>query len=85
MPPYGILFMKTTTNTTQKKKRATAQKKTLTAQFKKDLSCILGTCNHVPTSRTCAYWKKVVDSDFPEQEQERLILKLVKDELNAKI
>lgn len=72
-------------NTTNKKKRVTAQNRGVTAQFEKTLDCALGCCSHKPTSKTCIYWKKIVDADYPEKEQRKIILKLVKDELNAKI
>lgn len=60
-----------------KKKRATEPSRGLSAQNKKTLQCILGCCEHNCTSKTCVYWKKVVDSDDPAQTQYKLIVKLL--------
>lgn len=59
-----------------KKKRATEPSRGLTAQNKKTLQCILGCCTHGMDSKTCPYWKKVVDSDDPALTQYKLIARL---------
>ena len=64
-------------NPSLKKKRATESSRGLSAQNKKTLQCILGCCEHNCTSKTCVYWKKVVDSDDPAQTQYKLIVKLL--------
>lgn len=61
-------------------KTSTQKKKPLTAQnrgVREQLKCILGACNHVPTSTVCIYWKKVVDCDDPANMQLKLIEKLM--------
>lgn len=63
-------------NPSLKEKRATGPSRGLTAQNKKTLQCILGCCEHECTSKTCVYWKKVVDSDDPALTQMKLIAKL---------
>lgn len=64
-------------NPSSAKKRVRTQNKGLTAQNKKDLQCILGTCSHTPASKTCLYWSKVVDSDDPAAVQLRLVEKII--------
>lgn len=63
--------------TTSTKKRVVGPSKGLTAQKKKELECILGLCSHSPSSKTCKYWNKVVDAEFPEGVQYKLIVKLI--------
>lgn len=54
---------------TSNKKPRTAQSSGVRAQLK----CILGACTHEPSSKTCVYWKKVVDCDDPAMMQLKLI------------
>lgn len=68
---------KTVNNTSRTKKRIRTQNKGLTAQNKKALECILGLCDHTPSSKTCLYWNKVVDSEDPAGIQLKLITKLI--------
>lgn len=65
-------------NPSSKEKRRTERSRGLTAQNKKELECILGCCDHNAISKKCVYWQKVVDSDYPERVQYKLILKLIK-------
>ena len=62
---------------TSKKKRVVAHSRGLTAQNKKDLECILGACDHEPTSKTCLYWNKVVDAEDPARTQYKLIERML--------
>lgn len=64
-------------NPSSTKKRRTAPSRGLTAQNKKDLACILGCCTHPYGSKTCLYWKKVVDAEDPAAMQMKLISKLI--------
>lgn len=59
---------------TKTKKTATAQDRGVTAQLK----CILGACTHAPSSKTCLYWNKIVDSNDPAAAQLVLIEKIIK-------
>ena len=68
---------KTVKNPSSTKKRTTTRNRGLTAQNKKDLECILGLCSHTPSSKTCKYWNKIVDAEFPEQVQYKLIERML--------
>lgn len=68
---------KTVKNQSSTKKRATTRNRGLTAQNKKDLECILGLCSHAPSNKTCKYWNKIVDAEFPEQVQYKLIERML--------
>lgn len=49
----------------------------LSDKQKKELECILGLCSHSISSKTCAYWNKVVDAENPARVQFKLIVKLI--------
>ena len=66
-------------------KRRTEPSRGLKTQFKKDLECILGCCNHPYTSKTCVYWTKIVDSADPARAQHARIVKLIQKHLGVKL
>lgn len=46
--------------------------------YSKELDCILGCCSHKNTTNTkCIFYKKIVDAEFPEKEQKKLIMKII--------
>ena len=73
--------MKTTKDPSRKKKPLTGPSRAQLEQIRKPLQCILGCCGHDYTSRTCLYWKKVVDAADPAEMQLKLIMKLFKEKL----